>query len=147
MKQELEIEIAIARLRQQLTYKQRDLILSQAETERLAALSRQDAERDKVNCQADIFEREAPRRDFQRDEEERRRAHEEALARFEALGKMGAILADHHYLATSSATYAYPGYTDGRDHPLTKVLDRLIEPTTAAVSAGSNGHATPETKQ
>ncbi|GAB4534942.1 MAG: hypothetical protein Kow0063_18580 [Anaerolineae bacterium] len=139
--QQLLAEEAVLQTRRLLASSQRELTLYQAETERLAVSAKEEAALDEARRQAQMFELETSRREFQRMMEETRLAHERAIARIEALGQAATVLADPRHLAITSAAYASSGHADGREQVLDKVISNLVQLDPTAVPPRSNGHS------
>jgi len=121
--------------------RERELLLFQAKTERLSTSARKEIELDDARREAEIFELESSRREFERLMEETRLAHERAMAKIKALGQTATVLADPRYLVVVNAIYAQPGYTNGRDQVLDRVIGSLIQSEPTATSGGVNGHS------
>jgi hypothetical protein len=139
-KKELSAEEAVFEKRRQLAIDQHTLILLQTQAERRTALAREQAAVDETKRQAYIFRLETPRREFQREEDERQLAHEREMARIKALEQILAALADPRHSPFISAPYAYAGPTDGQGQVLSKAIDSLIKQEAPSAPVGSNGH-------
>jgi hypothetical protein len=139
--QQLLAEEAALQTRRLLAISQRDLALFEAKTERLATLIRKKVALDDAQRQAEIFEQESARREFERMMVETKLVHERAMARIQALGQAVTPLADPGYLAVANATYAHTNYSDGRNQALDRVISKLIEPEASGASPNSNGHS------
>ncbi len=140
-KQQLLAEEAALQTRRLLAIGQRDLALFEAKTERLATLIRKKVALDDAQRQAEIFELESARREFERMMVETKLVHERAMARIQALGQAVTPLADPGHLAVANATYAHTNYTGGRDQALAQIINKLVEPEASGVSTDSNGHS------
>jgi hypothetical protein len=124
---------------QQLAHHERELTLFRAETERLATCTREESAVDDARRKATIFELGDAHREFQRQEENMRMAHERTMARIHALGKALAALGNPNYLAVANATYAQAGYSNGHDPLLTQLVSNLMEAEPIDTPARSNG--------
>lgn len=145
--QQRQAEEAVLQTRQQLAHSERKLTLFQAETERLATSTREEVALDEAERQASIFESESDRREYQREKEERLLAHEQMMARIEALSRIVAAWGDPRYPGFVNGPYAQTNNTNSQEQNVTKIIDHLLEPQEIRVSAGSNGHGKPSTER
>ncbi len=134
-------EEADLQARRLLANDQRELVLFEAQTERMAAFIKGGVAVDDARRQTDIFNLENAHREYERMMVETKLAHERALARIGALGQAVSALADPRHLAVANATYGHNGYTDGRDQALAQVIDNLVEQDAVGAPTSSNGHS------
>lgn len=149
---ELAKRVEVARL--QLLAEGTELEVQQllVEKERLLAVTRTQAERerrlieeqislDRAQVQAQVFDCQGPARAYEVDRENRHMANDQAMERLRALGQTGQALATPYPGAMANAPFAYAANSPGRDQALLHVVDRLADSSPNPDAGSTNGKA------